>query len=137
MIVDQTALNKLRANLLKAQLRGDSKAAELEAEYNLAIANFANNKEPEIVVLSAMDSRMLAGNGSESVEITTGKRKGKLETNQDMTIEDMVREEKRTRGQVQEGKLFAERIAKDGKFDVRSSSTSFSKYLANCCSRTI
>jgi len=121
VIMDQSALNKLRASLMKAQLRGDSKAAELEAEYNLALANFSNNKEPEVVVLSAMDSRLLAGGSrTESTEITTGKNKGKRETNHDMSVDDMVREEKRTRGQVNEGKLFAERIAKDGKYDVRS-----------------
>ncbi|KAK6363712.1 hypothetical protein TWF730_001131 [Orbilia blumenaviensis] len=118
-IIDQSALNKLRASLLKAQLRGDSKAAELEAEYNLALAAFANQKEPEIVVLSAMDSRLLAGGGksSEAKEITSGRRKGKMEANDDITLDDMVREEKRTRGHTNEGRIAAERIAKDVKFD--------------------
>ncbi|KAK6531432.1 hypothetical protein TWF281_008237 [Arthrobotrys megalospora] len=118
-IIDQSALNKLRASLLKAQLRGDPKAAELEAEYNLALAAFANQKEPEVVVLSAMDSRLLAGGGksSEAKEITSGRRKGKMEANEDITLDDMVREEKRTRGHTNEGRLAAERIAKDAKFD--------------------
>ncbi|RVD84356.1 uncharacterized protein DFL_006108 [Arthrobotrys flagrans] len=118
-IIDQSALNKLRASLLKAQLRGDSKAAELEAEYNLALAAFANQKEPDVVVLSAMDSRLLAGGGksSEAKEITSGRRKGKMEANEDITLDDMVREEKRTKGHTNEGRLAAERIAKDAKFD--------------------
>ncbi|KAF3929297.1 hypothetical protein AA313_de0207953 [Arthrobotrys entomopaga] len=118
-LIDQSTLNKLRASLLKAQLRGDSKAAELEAEYNMALATFANQKEPEVVVLSAMDSRLLAGGGrsSEAKEVTSGRRKGKMEANEDITLDDMVREEKRTRGHANEGRLFAERIAKDTKFD--------------------
>ncbi|KAF3932285.1 hypothetical protein ABW19_dt0204963 [Dactylella cylindrospora] len=118
-IMGQSALNKLRASLLKAQLRGDPKAAQLEAEYNLALAAFANQKEPEVVVLSAMDSRLLAGGGksSEAKEITSGRRKGKMEANDDISLEDMLREEKRTRGHANEGRLFAERIAKDAKFD--------------------
>ncbi|KAF3199455.1 hypothetical protein TWF106_003779 [Orbilia oligospora] len=118
-IIDQSALNKLRASLLKAQLRGDSKAAELEAEYNLALAAFANQKQSDVVVLSAMDSRLLAGGGksSEAKEITSGRRKGKMEANEDITLDDMVREEKRTRGHTNEGRIAAERIAKDAKFD--------------------
>ncbi|EPS36709.1 hypothetical protein H072_9724 [Dactylellina haptotyla CBS 200.50] len=117
--IDQSALNKLRASLLKAQLRGDSKAAKLEAEYNLALAAFANQKEPEVVVLSAMDSRLLAGGGrsSEAKEVTSGRRKGKMEANEDISLDDMLREEKRTKGHVNEGRMFAERIAKDAKFD--------------------
>ncbi|EWC48434.1 hypothetical protein DRE_02203 [Drechslerella stenobrocha 248] len=118
-ILDQSALNKLRASLLKAQLRGDPKAAELEAQYNLAAANFANQKDSGVVVLSAMDSRLLAGGGrsSEAKEITTGRRKGKMEANEDVGLDDLVREEKRTRGHANEGRQFAERIAKDSKFD--------------------
>lgn len=120
-VLDQTTLNRMQAALLKAQLRGDPKAAELEKEYNAALAQFANQKEPEVVVLSAMDSRMLAhgiGGRGEVKEITKGKRKGQLEDNDDMTLEDMLREEKRTRGQIRggEGRMFAEQIAKDGKF---------------------
>ncbi|KAI5808735.1 CwfJ C-terminus 1-domain-containing protein-like protein [Peziza echinospora] len=120
-MLDKTALNRMQAALLKAQLRGDPKAVEMETEYNAALARFANQKEPEIVVLSAMDSRMLAhgiGGRGEVKEITTGKRKGKLEDNDEMTLEDMIREEKRTKGQGRggEGRMFADQIAKDGKF---------------------
>lgn len=120
--LDQTALNRMQAALLKAQLRKDPKAVEMETEYNAALAQFANQKEPEVIVLSAMDSRMLAhsiGGRGEVKVVTEGKRKGQLQDNDEMTIEDMLREEKRTRGQVHggEGRMFAERIAKDSKFD--------------------
>lgn len=122
-VLDQTTLNRMQAALLKARLRKDPKASEMEKEYNSAMAQFANRKEPEVVVLSAMDSRALAhgiGGRGEVKEITTGKRKGQLEDNDDMTLEDMLREEKRTRGRVRggEGRMFADRITKDAKFDV-------------------
>ncbi|KAF8422027.1 cell cycle control protein cwf19 [Tirmania nivea] len=121
-VLNQTTLNRMQAALLKAQLRGDPKCAEMEKEYNAALAQFANQKEPEVVVLSAMDSRMLAhgiGGRGEVKEITKGKRKGQLVDNDDMSLEDMLREEKRTRGQIRggEGRMFAEQIAKDAKFD--------------------
>ena len=123
--LDQTALNRLKAQMMKAKLRGSSNAAKLEADYNIAISSFANRKEPEVVVLGAMESRMLAGSrGGEvkAVENRRGRERGLVEENEDMSIEDMVREEKRTRGQAGgEGQRFAERIAKDGKFDVRLS----------------
>lgn len=126
--LDQTALNRMRAALMKAQLRGDPKAAVMEKEFNEAMAATvaANKKEPEIVVLSAMDSRMLAGlEGRVGREVVEGK-KGKLVEKDDMSLEDMVREEKRTRGQVRggEGMLLAERISRDAKFDVSSTSLS-------------
>lgn len=42
-----------------------------------------------------------------------------MEENEDMSIEDMVKQERRTRNQVGgDGQRFAERIAKDPKFDV-------------------
>ncbi|MCJ1248414.1 hypothetical protein MMC30_005631 [Trapelia coarctata] len=119
--LDQTALNKLKAQMMKAKLRGASDAAKLEAEYNIAAAAFANRKEPEVVVLGTMENRMLAGGRKgevKNVENKRGRERGLVEENEDMSIEDMVREERRTRGQAGgEGQRFAERIAKDGKFD--------------------
>lgn len=97
IVMDQSSLNKLRASLLKAQLRGDSRAAELEAEYNMAMATYANNKEPEVVVLSAMDARMLATSRSTSTENVNGAKKSRITTNDEISLDDMVREEKRTR----------------------------------------
>ncbi|MCJ1382632.1 hypothetical protein MMC17_005745 [Xylographa soralifera] len=119
--LDQTALNKLKAQMMKAKLRGATNATNLEAEYNTALAVFANRKEPEVVVLGTMENRMLAGGRQGEVKDINnrrGRERGLVEENEDMSIEDMVREERRTRGQAGgEGQRFAERIAKDGKFD--------------------
>ncbi|OHE94473.1 hypothetical protein CORC01_10193 [Colletotrichum orchidophilum] len=117
--MDQTALNRLRAQMMKAKLRRAQDAAKLEAEYNQAAANFATNG-PQSVVLGVMDNRMLAGTRGEAkaIENKRGRERGNVEANEDMSIEDMVREERRTRGQAGgEGMRLAERIAKDGKFD--------------------
>jgi hypothetical protein len=123
VVLDQTGLNKLKANLMRAQLKRDPKAATLEIEYNQAVAAAANRKDPEVVVLNAMDNRMLAGGRKgevTAVDNTRGRERGLVVENEDMTIEDMVRQERRTRNQG-EGMAFAERIAKDAKFDVSTS----------------
>lgn len=123
-VLDQTALNKLKAQMMKAKLRGASNATELEAEYNEAMAAAANRKEPEVVVLGAMENRMMAGGRKgevKSLETKRGKERGLVEENEDMSIDDMVRQERRTRGQAgASGLEMAERIAKDAKFDVGS-----------------
>lgn len=121
--LDLTALNKLKAQMMRAKLKGASDAAELEEQYNAAAAGMANQKEPDVMVLGVKDNRMLAGKRNEvkAVETKRGLERGKVEENQDMTIEDMVQEERRTRGQFGgEGRRLAERIAKDGKFEVCS-----------------
>ena len=58
--LDQTALNRLKAQMMKAKVRGSPDAAELEAEYNAA-ASFVKSNQSDIIVLGAMDNRMLAG----------------------------------------------------------------------------
>ncbi|KAF2967882.1 hypothetical protein GQX73_g5687 [Xylaria multiplex] len=116
---DQTTLNRLKAQMMKAKLRKAPDAAKLEAEYNQAAAAFAA-KGPEAVVLNVMQNRMMAGTRAEAKAVDTkrGRERGLVEQNEDMTVEDMVREERRTRGQAGgEGLRLAERIAKDGKFD--------------------
>lgn len=124
--MDQTALNRLKAQMLKAEIRGSPSAGLLKAEYNNAVAAFSNSKQPDIVVLGAMDNRMLAG--SREGEVTRinnrrGRERGLVEENEDMSIEDMVRQERRSRNQAGgDGQRFAERIAKDAKFDVGVSS---------------
>jgi Protein similar to CwfJ C-terminus 2/Protein similar to CwfJ C-terminus 1 len=119
--IDQNALNKLRADMMKAKLRKAPNAADLEAEYERAAAAFANSKQPEVVVISKMDNRMLTGGrGAEvkQVETKRDRERGNVEENEDMSIDDMVRAERRTKGQAGgEGQLLAERIAKDAKFD--------------------
>lgn len=119
--LDQTALNKLKAQLMKAKLRKAPNLAALEAEYEAAAtASAANNKQSDVVVLSAVENRMLAGgrgNEVKHIENKRGRERGHVEENEDMSIEDMVRQERRTRGMAGgEGKAFAERIAKDAKF---------------------
>ncbi|KAJ8118902.1 hypothetical protein ONZ43_g3901 [Nemania bipapillata] len=116
---DQTTLNRLKAQMMKAKLRKAPNAAKLEAEYSQAAAAFVT-KGPEAVVLNVMQNRMMTGTRAEAkaVDSKRGRERGLVEQNEDMTIEDMVREERRTRGQAGgEGLRLAERIAKDGKFD--------------------
>jgi hypothetical protein len=121
--LDATALNRLKAQMMKAKLKGSAEAAELEERYNAAAAAMANRKEADVVVLGVMENRMLAGQRNEAkpVENRRGRERGQLEENEDMTIEDMVREERRTRDQFGgDGRRLAERIARDSKFEVSS-----------------
>ena len=124
--LDQTALNRLKAQMMKAKVRDLPNAAVLEAEYNSAMASFANSKQPDVIVLGAMDNRMLAGSREGEVKKTDNKRgreRGLVEENEDMSIADMVRQERRSHNQTGgDGQRFAERIAKDAKFDVCKSS---------------
>ncbi|KAL2794751.1 CwfJ C-terminus 1-domain-containing protein-like protein [Aspergillus keveii] len=118
--LDLTALNKLKAQMMRAKLKGAPDAAELEERYNAAAASMANRKEPDVMVLGVMENRMLAGKRNEvkAVETRRGLERGKVEENEDMTIEDMVQEERRSRGQFGgEGRRLAERISKDAKFE--------------------
>lgn len=122
--VDHTTLNRLKAQLLKARLRGTPDIAALEAEYAQAMDSFSSQSGPGMVVLGAMENRMLTGGRQgEVITINTkrGRERGLVRDNEDMSIEDMIKEERRTRNQAGgDGKRFAERIAKDGKFDVNS-----------------
>jgi len=118
--IDQTTLNRLKAQWMKAQLRKDPRAAELEQEYNTAVEAF-NKQDAPVITLSAMDHRMLSSaprNEVKAVQNRRGAERGQVEENEDMSIEDMVREERRTRGEAGgDAQRFAERIAKDAKFD--------------------
>lgn len=120
--VDQTTLNKLKAQMMKAKLKGSAEASRLEAEYNEAVTSAAKHTGTATVILGAMDNRMLAGGrGGEvkAVETKRGRDRGLVEENEDMSIEDMVKQERRTRHQTGgDGQRFAERIAKDAKFNV-------------------
>lgn len=125
--LSQTELNKLKAQMMKAKMKGAANAAELEAQYNAALSGAANRIEPDVVVLNSMDNRMLAGGRQGEVKELTNKRgreRGLVVENDDMSIEDMLRQERRTKGQAGgEGMLLAEKIAKDSKFDVSASSS--------------
>jgi len=117
--VDQTQLNRMKAQLMKAKLKGSPNVAQLEKEYDEAAAGLLN-RGPEVIILGEMENRLLAGTRGEVVPIENkrGRERGLVKENEDMSIEDMVREERRTRGQAGgEGRKFAERIAKDMKFE--------------------
>lgn len=117
--VDLTTLNRMRAALLRAQLRNDPSAPQLEADYNAAMATFSPTAPSTDIILDASHSRLLAGTRAEAKPITNkrGVERGLVEANDDMSVSDMVREERRTRGVAGgEGLRLAERIAKDGKF---------------------
>lgn len=118
--LDQTALNRLRAQMMKAKLRGAADAGRLEDEYERAAAAFVARGSDEAVVLGAKDSRQLAGARGEVKAVNTrrGRERGAVEENTDMSIDDMVREVRRTKGEAGgEGMRLAERIAKDSRFD--------------------
>ena len=122
VILSQTELNKLRAQMMKAKVKKAPNAAELEAEYSAALANSRGRQDRDVVVLNAMDNRMLASGRQGEVTAITNKRgteRGLVKENENMSLEDMVRQERRTKGQAGgEGMLLAEKIAKDSKFDV-------------------
>ncbi|KAJ5762228.1 uncharacterized protein N7511_005610 [Penicillium nucicola] len=118
--LDMTALNRMKAQMMKAKLKGGPEATELEEKYNAAVAAMSNRKESDVVVLGVMDNRMLAGSRNEvkSIDTKRGRERGQVEANEDMSIEDMVREERKTRGQPGgEGQRLAERIGRDAKFE--------------------
>lgn len=120
--VDQTTLNRLKAQMMKARLKGSPNASKLEAEFNKMMASFNKSLKPETVVLNAMETRLLAGGRrGEVIAVSTkkGRERKREEDDEAMSIEDMIKEERRTRNEAGgDGKRFAERIAKDGKFDV-------------------
>ncbi|KAK9326406.1 CwfJ C-terminus 1-domain-containing protein-like protein [Lipomyces orientalis] len=105
-VIDETKLNKMKAAYLKARLRRAANADQLEKEYNeaLTIATGEGDTSDRIEVLSLMDTRGVLNVSSKSEE--------------EMTIADMVAEEKRTRGLAlgSEGRSFADRIGRDKKF---------------------
>ncbi|KAK9467399.1 CwfJ C-terminus 1-domain-containing protein-like protein [Lipomyces arxii] len=78
--MDETTLNRMKASLLKAKLRHTPNASGLEKEYNDALASTLKHKPDTVEVLSLMDTR------------------GVKQSSDDMTIQEMVAEEKRTRG---------------------------------------
>lgn len=119
--VDQTGLNKLKAQMMKAKLKNSPETARLELEYKAAIAEAVEPTSSEVVVLSKMENRLLAGGRTgeiQAIDHKRGKASGEVKANEDMSIEDMIRQERRTKGRYGgEGRAFAERIAKDAKFD--------------------
>ena len=91
----------------------------LEEEYYTVLAS-SISPGPAIVTLGIMENRMLAGTRGEvkSIDNKRGRERGLVGANEDMTVEEMVQEERRSKGLAGgEAQRFAERIAKDAKFD--------------------
>ncbi|KAK9240856.1 CwfJ C-terminus 1-domain-containing protein-like protein [Lipomyces kononenkoae] len=109
-VVDETKLNKMKAAYLKAKLRRALNADQLETEYNEAMAMATGENAgavdtgDRVEVLSLMDTRGIL-NAPNKVE-------------DEMTIADMVVEERRTRGLNlgNEARMFAEKIGRDKRF---------------------
>ncbi|ORY83163.1 CwfJ C-terminus 1-domain-containing protein-like protein [Protomyces lactucae-debilis] len=94
-------LNSIKAKLLKAQMMQSSDVQHLQQRYDAAVHHFETQQQAaSVVVLPDMDSR--------------GQAVQKRE--EDMTIEDMVREEKRESKLINAARQDADRIAKDGKY---------------------
>ncbi|KAI6249709.1 Pre-mRNA-splicing factor cwf19 [Erysiphe necator] len=119
-IIDSTSLNRMKAQLIKAKLRKSADVAKLEEEYNKAMENHLQiSSEPTVIELGPMECRLLAGTREEVVPVCNkrGRERGAVKENEDLTIEDMVREERKIRGQLGGDSLrAAERIVKDSKF---------------------
>lgn len=122
--MDQTRLNRLRAQMMRAKLRRAPNAPRLEQEYDRAasssLASSSSHAPPQAVVLGIMDNPQLAGPRGEAQPVNTrrGRERGLVQENTDMSLQDMVREERRTkRAPGGEGLRLAERIAKDGQYD--------------------
>ena len=115
--LDQNSLNKLKAQLMRAKLKGDPEAASLEAKYNAAV-QVSTQTASGGIALSKMENRQLAGGRQGEVRTIDNKRgraRGTVQENDDMSIDDMIRQERKTKGQ-NEALQLAERIGRDGNF---------------------
>ena len=85
---DPTALNKLKAQLIRARLRKAPNMTELEAQDKAAVQSKLA-AGPTDVVLDVMESRALAGTRAEAKAVNTkrGRERGLVEENNSMTIE--------------------------------------------------
>jgi len=100
-LVTQTDLNKLQAELLRAEMTASPSLPKLQAQYSALVQTFnTQSHAPEIVLLPSSHSALLPHLSRET---------SKSET--DLTIEDMVREERSTK-RLQT----VDRIARDRKY---------------------
>lgn len=119
--MDQTTLNRLKAQWMRAKLRNSADASILEQEYEKAVARFEKIQQSEVVVLDSMESRMFSGRKGEINDVTRrrGRERGQVEDNEDMSVADMLREERCTRNHAGgDYQKFADQIARDGNFKV-------------------
>lgn len=103
-IVTHSTLNKLQAEIIKMQMRGDSNLSELEKQYEIALSMFeAQNAEKDSI--PANTSIM-------------NKQSSSIVDPNNMTIEDMVKEEKMTRNQnyKRQYRQMADQIIRDPNF---------------------
>nr|OQO28240.1 hypothetical protein B0A51_05390 [Rachicladosporium sp. CCFEE 5018] len=119
-VLDTTALNRLKAQVMRAKLMKAPNAANLEQEYDIALAASQSGKpDPSSVLLTASDSRHLTDRSGEVTPLTNkrGTERGLVIENENMSIADMVRSEKRSRNQFSSSTAdLASRIAKDATF---------------------
>ncbi|KAK3053303.1 Pre-mRNA-splicing factor cwf19 [Extremus antarcticus] len=119
--LDTSALNKLKAQMMKAKLRKAPNAAQLEDEYNLALtASPSTSNQPSVTVLNKMENRALASDRTGEVTSVSGGRaqaRGTVTGNESMSLADMVKHERRTaHGAASSAREAADRIAKDAKY---------------------
>ena len=100
-VVTQSDLNRLQAALLRAEMTSSPDLAKLTQEYDAAVKQFNTQPTaPEVIVLPASHSALMPH---------LSREQSKTET--DMTIEDMVREERASKRST-----VVDRIARDRKF---------------------
>jgi hypothetical protein len=100
-VVTQSDLNRLQAALLRAEMTSSPNLGKLTQEYDAAVKQFNNQPTaPEVIVLPASHSTLMPH---------LSREQSKTET--EMTIEDMVREERASKRST-----VVDRIARDRKF---------------------
>lgn len=147
--LDQSALNKLQAKVLRAKLMNDPKAADMEKEYDEAMKRSngievdEDGKRTKVEVLPTLDGRgrlydVGHGASNQPDEVTRAgnrrKKEAKVETrdpktgdvvrinadDDEMTLGEMLRQEKFSAGQADQKDMdaeFARQIMGDGKFE--------------------
>ncbi|EMR09531.1 hypothetical protein PNEG_02117 [Pneumocystis murina B123] len=102
-IVTHSTLNKLQAEIIKMQMRGDSNSSELQKQYEIAVSIFETQN---------------AGKDTISTNMNIMNKKSSIVDPNNMTIEDMVKEEKMTRNQnyKRQYRQMAEQIIRDPDF---------------------
>lgn len=99
--MDQTKVNRMKAQVMRAQMKQDPNASVLEAEYQAAVSALSSAKEPAIV-LNSMH--------------TKGPLPARTSGGEDMSVADMLKEERRDRMHGDHSRGSAKQIARDGTY---------------------
>ncbi|CCG82514.1 putative Cell cycle control protein [Taphrina deformans PYCC 5710] len=100
-VIDLGQLNTMKAKLLKAQLTKSGNMNQLDLEYKAALHHYNKAATTDVIVeIPVMDSRGHALTKDEN----------------DMTVEELVREEKRESRTIAQSRQDADRIAKDSRY---------------------